>query len=128
MTEEKKKIRSLDDLRKIKEKTGDLTSARSEEDKTKVIIGMGTCGIAAGAREIMNAVLKELEVRNLHNVAVETTGCIGMCQNEPLLDVIRPGEPRITYITVTPLDVARIISEHVVNGRIVQDKLYGRAD
>ncbi|HRV98234.1 MAG TPA: (2Fe-2S) ferredoxin domain-containing protein, partial [Aminobacteriaceae bacterium] len=68
MTEEKKKIRSLDDLRKIKEKTGDLTSARSEVDKVKVIIGMGTCGIAAGAREIMNAVLKELEVRNLHNV------------------------------------------------------------
>jgi len=97
-------------------------------DKVKVIIGMGTCGIAAGAREIMNAVLKELEVRNLHNVAVETTGCIGMCQNEPLLDVIRPGEPRITYCAVTPPDVSRIVSEHIVNGRIVQDKLYGRAD
>jgi NADP-reducing hydrogenase subunit HndB len=89
---------------------------------------MGTCGIAAGAREIMNAVLHELESRKLHNVAVETTGCIGMCQNEPLLDVIRPGEPRITYCLVTPPDVARIISEHVVNGRIVQDKLFGRAD
>lgn len=126
MTE--KKIRSLDDLRKLKEKTGDLTSARSEDDKVKIILGMGTCGIAAGAREIMNAVLKELETRNLHNVAVETTGCIGMCQNEPLLDVIRPGEPRITYCLVTPADVTRIISEHVVNGRIVQDKLFGRAD
>jgi len=123
-----KKIRSLDDLRKLKEKTGDLTSARSEDDKVKIIIGMGTCGIAAGAREIMNAVLKELETRNLHNVAVETTGCIGMCQNEPLLDVIRPGEPRITYCLVAPADVARIVSEHVVNGRIVQDKLFGRAD
>lgn len=125
---EGKKIRSLDDLRKIKEKTGDLTSARSEADKIKVIVGMGTCGIAAGAREILNALLKELEVRNLHNVTVETTGCIGMCQNEPLLDVICPGEPRITYCTVTPPDVARIVSEHIVNGRIVQDKLYGRAD
>jgi NADP-reducing hydrogenase subunit HndB len=126
MTE--KKIRSLDDLRKLKERTGDLTSARSEDDKVKIIIGMGTCGIAAGAREIMNAVLHELESRKLHNVAGETTGCIGMCQNEPLLDVIRPGEPRITYCLVTPPDVARIISEHVVNGRIVQDKLFGRAD
>ena len=128
MAEERKKVRSLDDLKKIKESTDDLTSARSEQDKVKIIIGMGTCGIAAGAREIMNAVLRELEVRNLHNVAVETTGCIGMCQNEPLLDVIRPGEPRITYCAVTPSDVSRIVSEHVVNGRIVQDKLYGRAD
>ncbi|MDD2453076.1 (2Fe-2S) ferredoxin domain-containing protein [Aminivibrio sp.] len=122
------KIRSLDDLRKLKEKSGDLTSARSEENKVKIIIGMGTCGIAAGAREIMSAVLRELETRNLHNVAVETTGCIGMCQNEPLLDVIRPGEPRITYCLLKPQDVSRIVSEHVVNGRIVQDKLFGRAE
>lgn len=125
---EGKKIRSLADLRKIRDNTGDLTSARSEGDKVKVIVGMGTCGIAAGAREIMNAVLKELEVRKLHNVVVETTGCIGMCQKEPLLDVIRPGEPRITYCEVAPSDVPRIVSEHIVNGRIVQDKLYGRAD
>ncbi len=128
MTEEKKKIRSLDDRRKIKEKTGDLTSARSEVDKVKVIIGMGTCGIAAGAREIMNAVLKELEVRNLHNVAVETTGCIGMCQQEPLLDIIRPGEPRITYGNLSAADVPRIVAEHLVNGNVVEEKVIGRAD
>ena len=120
---------TLDELRKLREqKKTEIQKRETEGKDIEIIVGMGTCGIAAGAREIMNAVLKELEVRNLHNVAVETTGCIGMCQNEPLLDVIRPGEPRITYCAVTPPDVSRIVSEHIVNGRIVQDKLYGRAD
>ena len=76
----------------------------------------------------MEVAMEEIAKRGLKDVSVETTGCIGMCQNEPLLDVIRPGEPRITYCLVTPADVTRIISEHVVNGRIVQDKLFGRAD
>jgi len=123
-----KKIRSLDDLRKLKERTGDLTSARSEDDKVKIIIGMGTCGIASGAREIMNAVLKELETRKLHNVAVETTGCIGMCQNEPLMDIVRPGEPRVTYGNLKPEDVPRIIADHLVNGNVVEEKVIGRPE
>lgn len=121
------KIRSLDDLRKIKESSKDLTSARSG-GSTRVIIGMGTCGIAAGAREVMTAVLEELDKRGLTDVAVETTGCIGMCQKEPLLDVIRPGEPRITYGDVTPADVERIIGEHLVEGKIVEDKVVGQTD
>ena len=121
------KIKSLEDLRKIKESSNDLTSARSG-GSTRVIIGMGTCAIAAGAREVMTALLKELENRGLKNVAVETTGCIGMCQKEPLLDVIRPGEPRITYGDVTPADVERIIGEHLVEGKIVLDKVVGQID
>lgn len=121
------KITSLEDLRKIKESARDLTAARSG-GKTRIIIGLGTCGIAAGARAVMQAVMEELEKRGLHDVSVETTGCIGMCQEEPLLDVIRPGEGRITYGRVTPADVPRIIAEHVVNGNIVEDKVIGRAD
>ncbi len=121
------KIKSLEDLRKIKESSKDLTSARSG-GATRVIIGMGTCGIAAGAREVMTAVLEELDKRGLRGVAVETTGCIGMCQKEPLLDVIRPGEPRITYGDVTPADVVRIIGEHLVGGKVVEDKVIGQTD
>ncbi len=123
-----KRIMSLEDLRRIKEGAQDQTSLRSPKDKVRVIIGLGTCGIAAGAREVMRAVLEEIEKRGLKDVVVESTGCIGMCQNEPLLDVIRPGEPRITYGRVTPQDVPLIISEHVVNGRIYAEKLVGRAD
>jgi NADP-reducing hydrogenase subunit HndB len=89
---------------------------------------MGTCGIAAGAREIMQNVLVELEKRGLKDVSVETTGCIGMCQQEPLLDVIRPGEPRITYGRLTVADVPRIVAEHVVNGNIVEDRVIGRTE
>ncbi len=121
------KIRTLEDLKKIKESTMDLTGARSQ-GKTRIIIGMGTCGIAAGARVVMEAVMAELAKRGLKDVSVETTGCIGMCQDEPLLDVIHAGESRVTYGKVAPEDVPRIISEHVVNGRVVNDKVIARTD
>lgn len=121
------KIRNLEDLRKIKESCGDLTSTRSAGEKT-IVVGMGTCGIAAGAREIMNEIMKELQKRGIKDVAVQTTGCIGMCQKEPLVDVIISGKERITYGNVSKEDVQRIIAEHVVNGRIVEDLAVGRAD
>lgn len=121
------KIRNLEDLRKIKESAKDLTAARSG-GRTRIIVGMGTCGIAAGAREVMTAILAELEKRGVKDVAVETTGCIGMCQFEPLVDIIRPGEPRITYGNVSPEDVPRIIAEHLINGNVVTDKVIGRTD
>ena len=113
-------IKSLEDLRKIKAESQQETKARKNND-TQVIIGMGTCGIAAGAREVMTAVLEELAKRNLNNVSVLQTGCIGMCQKEPLLDIVRPGEDRVTYGPVYPSDVPRIIAEHLVNGNIVED-------
>ena len=113
-------IKSLEDLRKIKAESQKNTEARKNND-TQIIIGMGTCGIAAGAREVMAAVLEELAKRNLHDVAVLQTGCIGMCQKEPLLDIVRPGEDRVTYGPVKPQDVSRIIAEHLVNGNVVEN-------
>lgn len=113
-------IKSLEDLRKIKAESQKQTEARKNND-TQIIIGMGTCGIAAGARDVMAAVLEELAKRNLHDVAVLQTGCIGMCQKEPLLDVVRPGEDRVTYGPVKPSDVPRIIADHLVNGNVVED-------
>lgn len=113
-------IKSLADLRKIKAESQKETEARKNND-TQIIIGMGTCGIAAGARAVMTAVLEELAKRGLHNVAVLQTGCIGMCQKEPLLDIVRPGEDRVTYGPVKPEDVPRIIADHLVNGIVVED-------
>jgi len=121
------KIGNLADLRKIKESAADQTAARSE-GKTRVIIGLGTCGIAAGARAVMQAIMEELQKRSLTGVTVETTGCIGMCQSEPLVDVIREGTSRITYGRVKPSDAARIVADHIVNGQIIQDLVIGRAD
>ncbi|MDR1943779.1 MAG: (2Fe-2S) ferredoxin domain-containing protein [Synergistaceae bacterium] len=113
-------IKSLEDLRKIKERARGETSARHESG-TQIIVGMGTCGIAAGARTVMTAILDEIAKRGLHDVSVMQTGCIGMCQKEPLVDIIRPGEARVTYGNVKPENVPTIISEHLVNGRIVND-------
>ena len=89
---------------------------------------MGTCGIAAGAREVMSAILEELAARKLVDVQVRQTGCIGMCEKEVLVDVIRPNEPRITYGKVKPEDVRKIIGDHVVNGRIVEDLVVGKIE
>ena len=113
-------IKNIDDLRKIKENEKQAECERREKG-TQVIVGMGTCGIAAGARAVMTAVTDEISKRGIENASVMQTGCIGMCQREPLVDIVRPGEPRVTYGNVKPEDVPRIISDHLVNGRIVGD-------
>ncbi len=120
-------MKSLAELHALRDKLkGDLKIRKNSG--TKIIIGMGTCGIAAGAREVMAAVLEELARRNLTDVHVQQTGCIGMCDKEVLLDVLRPGEPRITYGNVKPEDVGRIIASHVVNGNIVEDKVIAKIE
>lgn len=97
--------------------------ARQAEQAT-LTVGMGTCGLAAGAGDTYQAVLRELAKRNL-SARVRSVGCIGMCVNEPLLDVQLPGQPRITYAHVTPARVVRIIEEHLVNGQLVHEWAVG---
>ncbi len=121
------KIKNLEELKKLREKSISETSAR-KEGKFRVIIGLGTCGIAAGGRKIMEAAMEEIAKRGLKDVSVETTGCIGMCQNEPLMDIVRPGEPRVTYGNLKPEDVPRIIADHLVNGNVVEEKVIGRPE
>ena len=121
------KISNLEELKKLREKSIAVTAAR-KEGKFRVIIGLGTCGIAAGGRKIMEAAMEEISKRGLKDVSVETTGCIGMCQNEPLMDIVRPGEPRVTYGNLKPEDVPRIIADHLVNGNVVEEKVIGRPE
>ena len=109
-------MKTLEDLKALREKLKSDIKVR-QNSGTKIIIGMGTCG-----REVMKAVLDELAVRHLNDVQVQQTGCIGMCEKEVLVDIMRPGEPRITYGKVKPADVKKIIAEHVVNGRIVEQE------
>jgi NADP-reducing hydrogenase subunit HndB len=119
-------MKSLEELRELRKKLQkDLEVRNSSDNKPVIIVGMGTCGIAAGARNILKAVLKEVEKRNVE-VTVTQTGCIGMCEKEPLLDVKMPGKPRITYGNLSEEDVKRIIVEHVVNGHIVEDLAVAR--
>jgi NADP-reducing hydrogenase subunit HndB len=118
-------MKTIEDLKRMREKFQSDTKLRHDSG-TQIIVGMGTCGIAAGAREVMSAILDEIAKRKLQDVTVRQTGCIGMCEKEVLVDVVRPGEPRITYGDVTPAKVAKIIAEHVVNGRVVEEMAVGK--
>jgi NADP-reducing hydrogenase subunit HndB len=115
----------MEDLRALRKNAEGELNARKTND-IQVIIGMGTCGIAAGARDVVTELLKELQRRHINNVSITKTGCIGMCEREVLLDVVRPDEDRVTYGRVLPRDVSRIVGEHIVNGRIVEDLVIGR--
>lgn len=118
-------MKTIEDLKRLREQFQNQTRVRHESEK-QIIVGMGTCGIAAGAREVLAAVLDEIAKRKLADVTVRQTGCIGMCEKEVLVDIVLPGEPRITYGRVTPADVSKIIAEHVVNGRIVEEMVVGK--
>ena len=121
-------MKSLAELAAIREKMKDKVVLREGTGEIRVVVGMATCGIAAGARPVMNAFVDEVGKRNLLNVVVAQTGCIGMCRYEPIVDVIRPGEDKVTYVKVTPEMVARIVSDHVVNGQPVVEYTIGAAE
>lgn len=118
-------VKSLDDLAKLREKAKEAISLRQGEHETKVIVGMGTCGIAAGAREVMAAILDELGKRNLTDVTVTHTGCVGLCDKEPLVDVVKPGKPKVTYGRVDAERARRIVAQHVVNDQVVGEWVIG---
>jgi NADP-reducing hydrogenase subunit HndB len=117
---------NLEELKKIREKMQKEIGLRSGEKAIKVVIGMGTCGIAAGARPVMTAIKEELARQNAEDVTVTQSGCAGFCEQEPLVDVLRPGEKKVTYGKVSPEKARRIVSEHVVAGRVVTDFVFAQ--
>ncbi|MBO4925203.1 MAG: (2Fe-2S) ferredoxin domain-containing protein [Clostridia bacterium] len=123
-------MKSLAELQAIREKTLNRINLRKEEesDVTRVVIGMATCGIAAGARPVMLAFMDEINKRGLNHVTVSQTGCIGMCRLEPMVDVITPGNEKVTYVHMTPEKVGRVVAEHIVNGRPVEEYTIGAAE
>jgi len=118
------KLKSLDELRKLREQVQEDITTRVETGTT-IIVGMGTCGIAAGARETMRVILEELRKREIE-AHVTTVGCIGMCMREPLVDIEQAGKPRITYGNVTSDKVPRLIKEHLIRGNVVNEWVVGR--
>lgn len=119
------RVRSMEELRRLKEEAQRGLKVRLDTS-TKITIGMGTCGIAAGAREVMHAVLDELQKHDIE-AHVTTVGCIGMCVREPLVDIEQAGGPRITYGNVKPAMVPRLIEDHLINGRIVEEWVVARS-
>jgi len=118
------KLKSIEELQRIREQAQKDLKVRTETE-TKIIVGMGTCGIAAGARETMHAILEELNKQGI-DANVTTVGCIGMCSREPLVDIEQAGKPRVTYCNVHPDMVPRMIDEHLLKGQVVQEWAMGR--
>jgi NADP-reducing hydrogenase subunit HndB len=118
------KLKSIDELRRLREKAQQELTIR-QQTTTKITVGMGTCGIAAGARETMQAILEELKEQGIE-AHVATVGCIGMCSKEPLVDIEQAGKPRVTYANVHPHMVSRLIEEHLLNGQVVEEWAFGR--
>ncbi len=122
-------MKSIAELEAIRQRTLDKVLLRKEEkDAVRVVVGMATCGIAAGARPVMLSFVEELNRRNLVNVTVTQTGCIGMCRLEPMVDIIIPGQEKVTYVKIKPEMVGRIVAEHIVNGRPVQEYTIGASE
>lgn len=112
-------MKSLAELEAIRNKVKANVTLRKDDHAIRVVVGMATCGIAAGARPVMNAFLEEVARRNIDHVAVTQTGCIGVCRLEPIVEVYVPGEEKVTYVNMDPKKVSEIVSEHIVNGRVV---------
>lgn len=115
-------MKSIAELQAIRDKARQkMTVRENQKDAVRVVVGMATCGIAAGARPVLNAFVEETAKRHLDNVSVTQTGCIGMCQFEPIVEVMMPGKDKVTYGKVTPEKVERIIVDHLVNGNPVAE-------
>ena len=119
-------MKSLEELLAIRDKAkAAMTDREGTGDGIRVVVGMATCGIAAGARPVLNAFVDEVAKRNLKNVTVAQTGCIGMCQYEPIVEVFEPGKEKVTYVKMTADKLAEIVASHIVNGNPVVEYTVG---
>ena len=122
-------MKSLEELKAIREKMQKQMDVReNNEDNIRVVVGMATCGIAAGARPVLAAFLEEVAKRELKNVTVTQAGCIGVCRLEPIAEVYVPGEEKVTYVKLKPEMVPRIVTEHLVNHNVVTEYTIGAAE
>lgn len=113
---------SIDDLAKIRDETRRQRTLRQGAGRVKINVHMGTCGIAAGAREIMTSVLKEVEEHKLHDVIVTNSGCAGLCSQEPMMTVEVADQPApVKYVFMTPQKVKKVVESHVIRGEVVRE-------
>ena len=121
-------MKSLEELAAIRDKMKSTkTTRQSAHDHTKVLVGMATCGIAAGARPVLSTFVEEVARRDLHDVLVSQTGCIGICQFEPVVEVVKDGQDKVTYVNMDPEKVKRVVAEHLVGGVPVTEYTIGAA-
>lgn len=121
-------MKSIADIKAIREKMQAQIISRDNDDaatETRVVVGMATCGIAAGARPVFNALTDAVANKNLKNVRVTRTGCIGMCKLEPIVEVFVPGQEKVTYVHVDAEKAIKILDQHVLGGKVCTEYLVG---
>ena len=119
-------MNSLAELQALRDKVKSNMGIRADDSgNTRVVVGMATCGIAAGARPVLAAFTDEVARRGVSNVTIAQTGCIGICQYEPVVEVFEPGREKVTYVKMTPEKAARVVAEHLINGKPVAEYTIG---
>lgn len=119
-------MKSIADIKAIRDKMQSEIILRDNNDsdkETRVVVGMATCGISAGARPVYNALIDEVATRNLKNVKVTRSGCLGMCKLEPIVEIFVPGQEKVTYVQVNAEKAKQIVANHIVNGNICTEYL-----
>lgn len=119
-------MKTLEELQEIRNKARENLGIREgSSDDIRVVVGMATCGIAAGARPVLQAFSDEIGKRKLGNVKLSQTGCIGICQYEPVVEVMVPGQEKVTYVKMTAEKALRVVTDHLVNGNVVTEYTIG---
>jgi NADP-reducing hydrogenase subunit HndB len=119
-------MKTLKELAEIRERMQNKINIRREDGvEYRVVVGMATCGIAAGARPVLTALVDEINRRHLTNVIVSQTGCIGVCRLEPVVEVYGASGEKVTYVKMTDEKARKIVSEHIVNNRVVTEYTIG---
>lgn len=122
-------MKTLAELQSIRDKMQVQVGLRhDEEEKTRVVIGMATCGIAAGARPVLNKFASLIEEKNIQNVSVTQTGCIGLCQYEPIVEITVPGQEKVTYIKMDEQKAKEVVEQHLERGVILAKYTINAAD
>lgn len=122
-------MKSLEELKAIRERMQGQVGLRSENaTQTRVVVGMATCGIASGARPVLTTLANAVQEKGLTNVAVTQTGCIGLCQYEPIVEVMEPGKDKITYIKMTAEKALEVVDQHLIGGKVVTKYTLANAD
>ena len=114
-------MKSLAELQKIKERMKDKVVLREGSGDIRVVVGMATCGIASGARPVLNALAEAVAEKKLDKVAVTQTGCIGLCQYEPIVEVYEPGKEKVTYVKMTPDKALEVVNRHLNGGSPIKE-------
>ena len=121
-------MKSLEELRAIREKMQGKVGIRGEsEAQIRVVVGMATCGIASGARPVLTALSDAVQEQGLTNINVTQTGCIGLCQYEPIVEVMEPGKEKVTYVWMTPEKAMEVLRMHLIDGQVVTKYTLGAA-